>query len=153
MLYIQELREFLACRGGSDPSGALPDSHHISQHLLAQLCELPLSCSSVLTLMNFIHLLFLLGDHLALHHGLVDACSVGSDSATPWPIAHQFPPSLGILQAGILEWIVMPSSRGSSQPRDRTQVSCFSCIGRQILCCCATWEAQFLITVFIYSFI
>ena len=29
----------------------------------------------------------------------------------------------GILQATILEWVAMPSSRGSSQPRDRTQVS------------------------------
>ena len=29
----------------------------------------------------------------------------------------------GILQARILPWDVMPSSRGSSQPRDRTQVS------------------------------
>ena len=28
----------------------------------------------------------------------------------------------GILQAWILEWVVMPSSRGSSQPRDRNQV-------------------------------
>ena len=30
----------------------------------------------------------------------------------------------GILQAGILEWVTMPSSRGSSQPKDRAQVSC-----------------------------
>ena len=30
----------------------------------------------------------------------------------------------GILQAGILEWVAIPFSRGSSQPRDRTQVSC-----------------------------
>ena len=29
----------------------------------------------------------------------------------------------GILQAGILVWVAMPSSRGSSQPRDQTQVS------------------------------
>jgi len=29
-----------------------------------------------------------------------------------------------ILQARILEWVVFPFSRGSSQPRDRTQVSC-----------------------------
>ena len=28
----------------------------------------------------------------------------------------------GILQARILEWVSVPSSRGSSQPRDRTQV-------------------------------
>ena len=30
----------------------------------------------------------------------------------------------GILQARILEWAVMPASRGSSPPRDRTYVSC-----------------------------
>ena len=29
----------------------------------------------------------------------------------------------GILQATILEWVAMPSSRGSSQPRDQTQIS------------------------------
>ena len=29
----------------------------------------------------------------------------------------------GILQARILEWVALPFSRGSSQPRDRTQVS------------------------------
>ena len=28
-----------------------------------------------------------------------------------------------ILQARILEWVAFPFSRGSSQPRDRTQVS------------------------------
>ena len=32
----------------------------------------------------------------------------------------------GIFQARILEWVAMPSSRGSS--RDQTQVSCGSCI-------------------------
>ena len=29
----------------------------------------------------------------------------------------------GILQARILEWVAFPVSRGSFQPRDRTQVS------------------------------
>ena len=29
----------------------------------------------------------------------------------------------GMLQAGILEWVAISFSRGSSQPRDRTQVS------------------------------
>ena len=32
----------------------------------------------------------------------------------------------GILQARILEWVAIPFSRGSSQPRDRTQVSCIA---------------------------
>ena len=48
----------------------------------------------------------------------------------------------GILQARILEWVAISSSRGSSQPRDQTRVSCASCIGRQILCHCATWEVK-----------
>ena len=30
----------------------------------------------------------------------------------------------GILQARILQWVAFPFSKGSSQPRDRTQVSC-----------------------------
>ena len=41
----------------------------------------------------------------------------------PHGLACQVPLSMGILQARILEWVVMPSSRGSSWPRDRTQVS------------------------------
>ena len=32
----------------------------------------------------------------------------------------------GILQARILEWGAIPLSRGSSQPRDQTQVSCIA---------------------------
>ena len=42
--------------------------------------------------------------------------------ATPWTAAHQALLSMGILQARTLEWVAMPFSRGSSQPRDRTQV-------------------------------
>ena len=34
----------------------------------------------------------------------------------------------GVFQAGILEWVAMSSSRGSSQPRDQTWVSWVSCI-------------------------
>ena len=30
---------------------------------------------------------------------------------------------MGILQARVLKWVAMPSSRGAFQPRDRTQVS------------------------------
>jgi len=42
---------------------------------------------------------------------------------TPGTVAHQAPLAMGILQARILEWVAMPSSRASSQPRDQTQVS------------------------------
>ena len=43
--------------------------------------------------------------------------------ATPWTVASQAPLSTGILQERILEGVAMCSSRGSSKPRDRTQVS------------------------------
>ena len=42
------------------------------------------------------------------------------DYRPPGPSVH------GILQARILEWAVIPFSRGSSQPRDLTQVSCIA---------------------------
>ena len=34
----------------------------------------------------------------------------------------------GVFQARLLEWVAISSSRGSSWPRDRTHVSCVSCI-------------------------
>ena len=46
--------------------------------------------------------------------------------ATPWTVAHQAPLSMGILQAGILEWVAMLFSRGSSSPRDQTCVFHFA---------------------------
>ena len=42
---------------------------------------------------------------------------------TPWTVARQAPLPMGVLQARILGWVAMSSSRGSSQPRDRTNVS------------------------------
>ena len=37
------------------------------------------------------------------------SCSVMSDSATPWTVAHQASLSMGIIQARILEWVAMLS--------------------------------------------
>ena len=44
----------------------------------------------------------------------------------PWTIAPKARLLMGILQASILKWVAMPSSRGSSQPTDQTQVSCIA---------------------------
>ena len=44
-------------------------------------------------------------------------------SVTPWTVAHQAPLSMEFLQARILEWVAISFSRGSSWPRDWTQVS------------------------------
>ena len=40
---------------------------------------------------------------------------------------------LGISQSRILEWVAVSSSRGSSQPRYRTHISCVSCICMRVL--------------------
>ena len=55
----------------------------------------------------------------------LQSCSIlcdPTDCSPPGSSVH------GILQARILEWGAMPSSRGSSQPRGRTWVSYISCI-------------------------
>ena len=59
-------------------------------------------------------------------------------TVTPWTAALEAPLSMGILQQRILEWVAMPSSRGSSL--ERTQVSCSA--GR-FFTVWATREAQF----------
>ena len=74
--------------------------------------------------------------HSALWESLVQRCIFSAfpqgDGVHAWscltlcnPMDYSPPASsvMGILQASILEWVAMPSSRGSSQPRDRTQVS------------------------------
>ena len=44
----------------------------------------------------------------------------------PWTVAHRVPLSMGILQARTLECVAIPFPRGSSPPRDQTQVSCIA---------------------------
>ena len=53
--------------------------------------------------------------------------------AAHWNAAHQALLSMWILQAGILEWVATHFSRGSSQPRDQTLFSYFSCFGSRVL--------------------
>ena len=50
-----------------------------------------------------------------------ESCSVVDTLCNPmdWRVP-------GILQATILEWVAIPFSRGSSQPRNRTRVSCIA---------------------------
>ena len=79
---------------------------------------------------------------------LISACSVAQscptlmDCSPPGSSAHR------TFQARILEWVVTFSSRGSSQPEDRT---CISCIGRWILYLCTIWEAYLMNTVSLIS--
>ena len=72
---------------------------------------------------------------LCLFHELVSqclcVCSVAHSCPTLCDPMDCSPPGAsvpGILQAWILEWVAMPSSRGSSWPRIWTCASCVSCI-------------------------
>ena len=78
-----------------------------------------------------------------MHAESLQSCLILCD-----PVDHS-PPGFfvhGILQARIWKGFV-PFSRESSWPRDWTQVSYISCIGRQVFTISNTWEAPF----FIYS--
>ena len=69
------------------------------------------------------------------------ACSVHQKHPTLWDPMDCSPLSSSVhggSQVRIPEWVAISSSRGPSQPRDRTQVSC---TGKQILYRGATWEA------------
>ena len=61
---------------------------------------------------------------------------------TPWAVAYKAPLSTGILQARILEWVAISSSRGSSQHRDQTPASH---IAGRCFTLWATREALFII--------
>ena len=62
---------------------------------------------------------------------------------TLWTIDHQAPLQ-GILQARILEWVAVPSSRGSSRPRDRTHVSTCPALAGGFFTTNAIWEATYI---------
>ena len=62
-----------------------------------------------------------------MHAKLLQSCQL---CATLWTAAGQAPLFMGIFQARMLEWVAVPSSRGSSQPRDRTCCISYICIGR-----------------------
>ena len=67
------------------------------------------------------------------HRGVVVVVAKSLSSVwffvTPWTVAWRVPLSVGILQARILEWVAISFSRGSSQPRNWTRISC---TGRQM---------------------
>ena len=52
----------------------------------------------------------------------IHMCSVAQPCLTLCDTTDCSPP-VSSVQARILEWVTMPSSRGSSQPRDKTQVA------------------------------
>ena len=67
---------------------------------------------------------------ICVHAKLLQSCPTLCDPVDSSPPGSSV---LGFLQARIVEWGSIPSSKGSSWPRNWTQVSYVSCIGRQVL--------------------
>ena len=98
--------------------------------------------SSICTL---IYVLLTMGEKRLYLKITVCVCVSHSVMSNPlWSMDYSWPGSsvFGNLQARILEWVAIPSSRGSSPPRDWTWVSYISCICRWFFMTSATWEAQ-----------
>ena len=76
----------------------------------------------------YFHRVYILVCPLSLSHALL--CD-SINCSPPGSSIH------GILQARILEWVAISFSKGSSWPRDWTNVSWISCTGRQIFYFCA----------------
>ena len=118
----------IPCREtGAPPHGHLDD---LSIHLPVFVCiyALPIHSSTLYAVVGVLSL-----GRVRLFHDPMDYIPPGSS-------VH------GILQARILEWVAILFSRGSSQPRDQTHVTC---VGRQILYYQASREASLPM----YSFI
>ena len=119
-------------------------THHAPAHgcfhrLLPQISwSLILQSSSFQALINqiFVVTLGYFSFHARVSAGSVVSHSLQSmDCSPPGSSVH------GISQARVLGWVAISYSRGSSQPRDWTRISCVSCIGRRILYHWAIWEA------------
>ena len=79
--------------------------------------------------------LFILYLNIYVHAKLLQSCPTlcdCMDCSPPGSSVH------GISQAGILEWVAIPCSRGSSRPRNQMRISC---IGKWVLFHWATREA------------
>ena len=69
---------------------------------------------------------FLLSFPLYIENPKVKLLSCVQLFATPWTVAHQASPSMEFSRHKYREWVAISFSRGSSQPRDWTQVSCIA---------------------------
>ena len=117
---------------------------------LSCLPSLQMQTMGLLSLHNYIGQFLITSVSFAYPAGDIFVCCLVTKSyLTPCDLVDYSPPGSsihGIIQARILEWVAISSSRGSSQLRDWTHVSC---TGRQILYHWANKEARRYISIHI----
>ena len=99
----------------------IPCTICLSQSGLFHLAQCPPSPSMWLQMARFPSFLWL--NNVCLCMCVLSLFSHVRLCATLWTVTRQAPLFMGILQARILEWVAMPSSRGSSWPSYWTWVS------------------------------
>ena len=82
---------------------------------------------SHVSIQAYIHMVHIYTCSAVLSHSIVFNSCNPMDCSPPGSSVR------GISQARILEWVATPSSRGSSQPKDQSCVSCLSSIARWII--------------------
>ena len=80
-------------------------------------------------------------------HSSTLSCFSWSDSTILRTVVHQASLPMGILQARILEWAVMPLSRRSSQPMEWTHIFYVSYISIS-----TTWDAPYM-PIYTYKYV
>ena len=92
------------------------------------------------------HIECLMKHCILLSYSFVDCVCVHAQSCPTlcWTVGSSVLPGSsvhGISQVRILEWVAIPSSRGSSQPKGQILLSCVSSMGKCVLYHWATWKA------------
>ena len=104
---------------------------------VAYITSFPVTCTSACCIMGFTIKYFFDDFYLKKSSFWKCVCtkSLQSHPTLGDPVHYCLPGSFvhEILQARILEWVAMPSSRESSQLSDLTCISYVSCMGRQVL--------------------
>ena len=96
--------------------------YHLSTREVHNVCMCVCVCVCVYVyIYMYIHICI----HTSMRAKSLQLCSTlcdPMDCSLPGSSVH------GLLQAGMLEWVAMPSYRGTFQPRDRIHVFCSYCI-------------------------
>ena len=95
-------------------------------------CQCVSTCSSSLGNCKIFY--FFIGGFESCAQSCLTLCAL-LDCSLPGSSVH------GIFQVRVLKWVAMPSSRGSSWPKNRTLVSCVSCTAGGFFTCWAIREA------------
>ena len=123
-----EERKWLSCKSGPPEE---PGFHWlVRRSVSAETSNPALQCSPVLigllaVMEMFITVIVMLIAAVYGHH-VLNCFSRVHPLCNPVDCSPQGSSDHGILQARILKWVAIPFSRGSSWPRDWTQVSCLA---------------------------